>query len=553
LLDNAEHLVPEIVGVVERLLEASDRLTVLVTSRERLRLVSEHVFDVLPLSADDAVSFLRERAATLGLPLERSADVDALCERLDRLPLALELAAGRLRTFSPEQLLDRLSGRLDLLKGGRDLDPRQRTLRATLEWSHDLLNSDEQTLFRRLAVFVDGCTIEAAESVSGADVDVLESLADKSLVQRRADAPDPRFWMLESIQDFAAERLAAAGEGDELRLRHAHYFRELAERMHAQLRAGEPEEGPVSVLEADINNLRAAVEFGLRTGDVEVVREITAALPMYWIVRGLYGEARRWLERALALGGDEDNTRRLLLSALGTIAYAQGDHETAVEASDEAASLAAQLGGATERLDLLKEQALAALRKDDFEEAETLFRERLAVAIAVDNGVGTSSCRLNLAYIAQKTRRPDGADALLAENLPFVRSKGQARCEATTLAVMAESVALYRGRPEDCAEDALLGATRALQIRDNPLAVYCLDLFAASAAAGGDVLRSATILGATEAAREAMGVAPDEDEAAVRAQALELLGRDRRAVDPAWVEGRAMDLPSALRFASEDR
>src|SRR4029077_13478204 len=101
--------------------------------------------------------------------------------------------------------------------------------------------------------------------------------------------------------------LGAAGEGDELRLRHAHYFRELAERMHGQLRAGEPEEGPVSVLEADINNLRAAVEFGLQTGDVEVVREITAALPMYWIVRGLYGEARRWLERALALGGDEDN------------------------------------------------------------------------------------------------------------------------------------------------------------------------------------------------------------------------------------------------------
>jgi predicted ATPase len=548
LLDNAEHLVPELVGVIEGLLRASDRLTVLVTSRERLQLSSENVFNVPPLTAEDAVSFLQERAAALDLPLERSATVDALCERLDRLPLALQLAAARLRTFSPEQLVERLSGRLDLLKGGRDLEPRQQTLRATLEWSHELVTSEEQILFRRLAVFVGGCTLEAAETVTGADVDALEGLADKSLVQREADALQPRFWMLESIQDFAAEKLAAAGEEHELRTRHAQYFRELAERMDAQLRAGEPEEGPVSVLEADISNLRAAVEFGLERDDAEVVREITASLPMYWIVRGLYGEARWWLERALPLGHEEDDTRRRLLSALGTIAYRQGDHQTAVEASDEAASLATQLGGATERLELLKEQALAALRKNDFESAETFFRERLDVAIAVDNGVGTSACRLNLAYIANKTRRHDRAEALLAENLPFVRSKGQTRCEANTLASMADTT-LYRDRAQDCAEEALLGATRALQIGDKPLAVYCLDLFAVSTAARGDVCRAATILGATEAARQEMGVVPDEDEAATRTRALELIGPDGRADESAWAEGRALDLASALELA----
>jgi len=551
LLDNAEHLLPALAGVVVRLLAASDRLTVLVTSRERLQLSSENVFTVPPLSADDAVAFVQERAAALGLSLERSETVDALCERLDRLPLALQLAAARLRTFSPEQLLQRLSGRLDVLKGGRDLEPRQQTLRATLEWSHDLLTPDEQALFRRLAVFTGGCTLEAAEVVCDADVEVLEALADKSLVQRRDDAPEPRFWMLESIQDFAAERLAASGDEHDLRVRHAQYFRELAERMDADLRGGEPEEGPVSVLEADINNLRAAVEFGLETGDVELVRAITASLPMYWIVRGLYAEARSWLERALELADAEDDTRRRLLSALGTIAYAQGDHLAAVAASDAAATLATRLGGATKPLELLKEQALAALRKDDFEAAEKLFRERLAVAIAVDNGVGTSSCRLNLAYIANKTRRHDRAEALLAENLPFVRSKGQTRCEANTLAGIAETT-VYLGRPQDCAEEALLGATRALQIRDNPLAVYCLDLFAASASARGEGRRAATILAATEAAREAMGVGPDEDEAAIRARALELLGRGGRAVESAWAEGRTLDLASALELATGD-
>jgi non-specific serine/threonine protein kinase len=269
---------------------------------------------------------------------------------------------------------------------------------------------------------------------------------------------------------------------------------------------------------------------------------------MYWIVRGLYAEGRSWLERALALDDAEDDTRRRLLSALGTITYEQGDHLAAVAASDEAASVATRLGGATERFDLLREQALAALRKDDLESAEALFRERLALAIAVDNGVGTSACRLNLATIANKTRRYDRAEALLAENLPFVRSRGQTRCEAHTLAQIAETSTLYRSRAEDSADEALLGATRALQIRDNPLTVYCLDLFAASAAARGDVRRAAAILAATEAAREALGIAPDEDEAAARARALELIGEE--GIADARDEGRTLDLASALELAA---
>jgi non-specific serine/threonine protein kinase len=549
LLDNAEHLLPELADTVGRLLAASDRVTVLVTSRERLQLSAEHVFAVPPLVAHDAVAFFQDRAAALGISVERSETVAALCERLDRLPLALQLAAARLRMFSPEQLLQRLSGRLDMLKGNREFEPRQQTLRATLEWSHDLLTADEQGLFRRLAVFTAGSTLEAAEEVCDADVEVLEALVDKSLLQRRDDAPEPRFWMLESIWEFAAERLAASGDEQALRTRHAQYFCRLAGRMEAQLRSGEPEEGPVSLLEADIDNLRAAAKFGLDTGDVESVREITAALPMYWIIRGLYAEGRTWLERALAVDDAEDDTRRRLLSALGMIAYSQGDHLAAVAASDEAASVATRLGGATERLDLLREQALAALRKGDLESAEALFRERLAVAIAVDNGVGTSACRLNLASIANKTRRHDRAEAILAENLSFVRSRGQTRCEAHTLAQIAETT-LYRDRAQDGAEDALLGATRARQIRDKPLTVYCLELFAAAAAARGDARRAATILAATEAAREEMGVGPDEDEAAARARALELIDEDGDVIEAAWAEGRRQDLASALERAA---
>jgi predicted ATPase len=537
LLDNLEQVVasaPELAALVE----SCPNLRLLVTSQELLRVRGECEYAVPPLAEREAVELFCARART-----DPDESVRALCRALDDLPLALELAAARASVLSPKQILARLSGRLDLLKGGRDADPRQQTLRATVDWSYELLANEERRLFARLAVFAAGCTLEAAEEVADADVDTLQSLVEKSLLRHT----EARFWMLETIREYAVERLEESGEAAGLRRRHAQYFLELARRQDAELRAGEPEEGPVAVLEREIDNLRAAVDFGLETRDAELVREITATLPMYWIMRGRYAEGRSWLDRALALDDSEEDTRRRLLSGLGTIAYLQGDYATALAASDEAASLAGRLGGATDRLDLLKDQALAALMKGDFESAEKLFQERLALAVAVDNGVATSSCRLNLAYIANKTGRHDQAEVLLAENLPFVRLRGQVRCEATTLAVIAETT-VYRGRAQDCGEDALLGATRALQLPDDPLAVYCLDLLAVSAAACGDVRHAATILAATEAARDAMGVGPDEDEERIRARALELIGGDSE-IEAAWAEGRTVDLASALELA----
>jgi non-specific serine/threonine protein kinase len=298
----------------------------------------------------------------------------------------------------------------------------------------------------------------------------------------------------------------------------------------------------VSALTRDIDNLRAAVDYGLATDDAQLVRKITASLPVYWMLRGQYTEGRAWTERALGLDAVEDDIRRRLLSALGSLAYAQGDHVAAIAASDEAANLAARLGGATERLDLLREQALAALRKGELDDAERLFVERLEVAIAVDNGVGTSSCRLNLTSIANARGRHARAEELLAENLPFVRSRGQARCEAYTLVGLAET-ALHVGRIDERLAEAVLGATRALQIDDRPLAAYSLDLVAA-AVAGRDADIAAVILGATEAAREAMGVECDEDEEAIRAVALAQLGHGPSP--DAWRRGRALDLAAAL-------
>jgi predicted ATPase/class 3 adenylate cyclase len=225
LLDNFEHVI-EAAPNLTSLLAACPNLNLMVTSRERLQLDGEHIYPVPVLARPDALTLFATRARAVRPDFEPNEALDELCERLDDLPLALELAAARTTVLSTEQLLNRLGARLDLLRGGRDAEVRQQTLRATIEWSYDLLDPDEQRLFARFAVFRGGCTLEAAEGICEADLDQLQSLVDKSLVRVRDGG---RFWMLETINEFADERLAESGEEDELRRRHAKFFLRLAE------------------------------------------------------------------------------------------------------------------------------------------------------------------------------------------------------------------------------------------------------------------------------------------------------------------------------------
>ena len=206
LLDNAEHLLPGVADVIARLARVGGP-TVLVTSRERLRVQGEQAWPVPQLSVSDAVELFLAQARRLDAGYQPSTAVEALCARLDHLPLAIELAAARTAVFSAEQLLDRIGERLDLLEGPRDADPRQLTLRATVEWSYDLLDAGEQALIRSLSVFAGGCTFEAAEQVCDATPDRLQALLDKSLVRHRAAATGRRYFMLETIREFAAEQL----------------------------------------------------------------------------------------------------------------------------------------------------------------------------------------------------------------------------------------------------------------------------------------------------------------------------------------------------------
>jgi predicted ATPase/class 3 adenylate cyclase len=287
VLDNLEQVIeaaPELAALVEN----CPNLALLVTSREVLRVRGEVEYPVAPLADPDAVELFCARARA-----EPEEAVRELCRALDNLPLALELAAARASLLSPEQILERLSGRLDLFRGGRDADPRQQTLRATIAWSYELLSPAEQRLFARLAVFVGGCTLQSAEDVADADLETLGSLVDKSLLRRAEE----RFWMLETIREYATERLEDA-DAEALRRRHAEHFLALAEEAEPSLLGVSPG-GWLDRLERDHDNLRAALDWLKNSQEGEMAMMLAGDIWEFWCLRGHAAEGWRRLEDLL--------------------------------------------------------------------------------------------------------------------------------------------------------------------------------------------------------------------------------------------------------------
>jgi predicted ATPase/class 3 adenylate cyclase len=317
VLDNLEQVIdaaPELASLVE----ACSNLRLLVTSRERLRVRGEVEYPVAPLAESDAVELFLARA-----DLEHAGDdVRALCRALDDMPLAIELAAARASVLTPARILERLSMRLDLLKGGRDADPRQRTLRSTIEWSYELLDEHEQRLFARLAVFAGGFSLESAEQVVDANIDTAQSLVEKSLVRRS----DDRFWMYETIREFALERLEASGDADDVRWDHARFFQQLAQEAEPHLRTESIEW--LDRLEPEHDNVRAALDHLEQQGRHHLVLELCAAFWWFWSLRGHVKEGRRRLERALAADERPTPARARALTALADLAADDGDDAT---------------------------------------------------------------------------------------------------------------------------------------------------------------------------------------------------------------------------------
>jgi predicted ATPase/DNA-binding winged helix-turn-helix (wHTH) protein len=353
-LDNFEHLI-EAVPFVTRLLEACLRLNVLVTSRAVLRVAAEHDIVVPPLGLPDvssnakralgapAVQLFVERAKTAGRPVSVDHDiltVAQICRHLDGLPLALELAAARLKVFTPQTLLERLDHRLQVLKSAvADLPDRQRTLRNAIGWSYDLLEDPHKQFFRRLSVFSGGWSLRAAESVAGDDddfeavVDGLELLVDQSLVQRSEDVSgEPRFMMLETVREYAFDQLERHSEAIATRRRHAKFFLHFAEDAEPRLTSAGRRPW-LEQLQAEVHNLRAALRFSLEERrDIELGLSLAAALPWMWYFLGHYGEGRRWVSTALSLANADAHRVLMakLLSGAARLAMYGGDPTAAI-------------------------------------------------------------------------------------------------------------------------------------------------------------------------------------------------------------------------------
>jgi hypothetical protein len=288
-----------------------------------------------------------------------------VCAKLDHLPLALELAAARVRVLSSEQLLERLGGQLDLFRGGRDADPRQQTLRATIAWSHDLLDDEERELFARLAVFRGGCTLEAAEEVADAAVDTLESLADKSLLRYTSD----RFWMLETIRQYALERLTESGAQADLRARHAAYFLRFAEEVGRQIEDSALISDSLARVAADYDNLRSALEWARDNDEGEVLLRLAASLAGYWRVRAVYRESRSWLQLALERASSPPEARLRVLRASATRALDDGDFARADALIAAYRRAAEEVGDENELMSAMNSAAHLAYQRGDTEAA----------------------------------------------------------------------------------------------------------------------------------------------------------------------------------------
>jgi predicted ATPase/class 3 adenylate cyclase len=461
LLDNFEHLTAA-AAAVSALLAACPQVQVLVTSREPLRITGERELPVPPLSLPDprqarglapaalleypAIRLFVERAQAVKpdftLTEATAPDVAAICRRLDGLPLAIELAAARVRVLPPGQLLARLDQRLKLLTGGnRDLPARQQTLRAAIEWSHDLLDSDEQALFARLAVFAGGCTFEAAEAVCGESGDLaldvfdgLDSLTQKSLL-RPEDGVDgePRLTMLETIREYGLERLDATGDADTVHRAHAEYFLTLAETAEPQLTSSD-QVAWLNRLGAEHDNFRSALGWLEQGGGAETRLRIAAALWRFWWMRGHLSEGRGWLERALAEAGDLPPA--LLANALsgtGILAESQGDYEQATHLHEKALGLLRLIGDQVGIAFSLTNLGIVVDAFGDYDRATDLHTQALMIWRAVGDELGMASSLNELGTLAINRGDYDVAEDLLNQSLELCRKSGDASAVGSVL------------------------------------------------------------------------------------------------------------------------
>jgi predicted ATPase/DNA-binding CsgD family transcriptional regulator len=585
VLDNFEQLLAAGPQVTELLSTCPD-LKVLVTSRAVLHLTGEHDFTVPPLSlpetsknttpaelaTSDAVRLFIERATAARSDFTVSDDrlvtIAAICARVDGLPLAIELAAARMRSLSPAALLARLEQRLRLLSGGpRDAPSRQQTMRATIAWSYDLISAEQQRLFRALAVFRGGASLDAIESVCAAGaghasegfelslLDDLDALVDHSLVQHREQLDGTsRFEMLETIREFGQERLDALGESADARTSHACYFLELARRAEPEL-FGPRQNVWFERLEQDHANLRAALDWALEH-DPEVALEAAVALWYFWLVRAHFSEARAWLDVALTQSGNvTPRIRARALDAAAGLASWQGDHRRADDLFQEALRIFRALDDRPNIANTLRGMCRLALVMSDFDRADIYGMESVALFEALGDTRGLMAAVGNRGWNALARGDLERATPLITQALALARQRGDAAMVANHSAGLG-FVALGQEDTEAATRLFADGLQLGWELDDRRFVALCLQGLGGVATVQGKLRRAARLFGAFGEMREVLGMAVIEhlsncpglkglkaSEVVVRAQL------DAAAFDAALNEGRRMTLEQAVTYA----
>jgi predicted ATPase/class 3 adenylate cyclase len=565
VLDNFEQVIGAAADAANLLRHCPD-LRLLVTSRERLRVTRETVYAVPPLQLpeetedlpalvrNDAVALFSSRAHTatgrFALTEENASAVVGICRRLDGLPLAIELAAAHASALPPQALLERLQRRLPLLtSGARDAEERQRTLRRTIDWSYDLLSPEEQRLFARLAVFVDGCRIEAAEPVCDADADLgvdlldgLTLLVEKSLVRQRAD-PDgqPRFMMFETIREFATERLADARALDSVRARHAAYYLNFIDDvMDAQLTIAEE----LARLTNEQANLRAALVWANEQTNAARLASAVGRLYRLWLLRGALREGLHWAEAALARReGLDPEARVQLLAATSELFRFAGDTARAKVLMHECLEVDRRSGrrarvthGGSVSAHVLAHLAEIALGEEDLDQAHAYVEESLALG-------GGAWALASLGEIFMLDGNLDGAQNCFQRSLMGFKAVGHDYNYALTLEGLGE-VARRRGELSSALEHFRHALSGFAALGDETAIAECLAGLAAVAAEEGQLVRAGHLAGAAGALRTSSGQYqgirshPDLSTAAISLPPL----------PPEAIEaGRALTLEAALR------
>jgi predicted ATPase/DNA-binding XRE family transcriptional regulator len=561
VLDNLEHML-EAAPLIAELLAAAPQLAVLATSRARLRLRGEREFPVPPLAvpaAEEAHMPLREVAAVAAVRLfveragevqpgftltnENADDVIDICRRLDGLPLAIELAAARIKVLPPAELRHRLRQRLPLLSGGaRDLPLRQQTMRGAIAWSHDLLNEEEQALFRKLAVFAGGCTLAAAERVFALGspalgqepvtgsratsdvVDLVASLIDQSLLRTTVTAMgEPRYAMLGTVRDYGIERLHECGEDADARRAHAAYYLALAERAEPEL-TGPSQARWLEQLAIEHDNLRAALIWSLDGADARTAVCIVGALWRFWWLRGYLSEGRTYAEAAAAQDGGTAAERAKALYAAGSLAQEQGDYGPAAPLLEAGMAAAKQAGDHEIAALCLNELGFIARDQGDYQRAVAFHEEALALHRATGDRRGAAVSLGNLGEIAIDRGDYERGEELMAEVAAVFRELGDQQALATALSNRCDA-ATRRGdheRARPFCEEAL---TVYRVLEDRQRTAMALMSLTRVARGIGDWRRAAAVGG------EALDLARDMGLKRLTAEALNSLGAVALAED----------------------